>query len=324
MEQNKTNLFFAENNAKEISNREVKSSAFTVHFSVPENAAKLYSALSGEPVTPDEITFRTLEGVLFVAKKNDLAFTVGGRILVISEHQSTINRNMPLRSILYYRRTMDKLIDSKQLYRRKEIMIPTPEFYVFYNGDEKCPPEDTMKLSDVYLDKTSTPMLELSVKVININLPEGHALLEQCRPLYEYSWFIQRVKDYISADLSRDDAITLAVKDCLREGIMVDFVQEHGAEVANMLFTQFNMEDALEANYEEGVEDGIVIGKERGIVIGELQTLMQLVIKKLAKDKSPEIIADELETDLNTVKKICDAVQTHGADLETLLKILSE
>ena len=120
-------------NTTNVSNREVKSSAFTVYFSDPKNAAQLYSALSGEPVNPEDIEFRTLEGVLFVARKNDLSFTVHNRILVISEHQSTLNLNMPLRSAIYFGRTIEKLVDSKALYRRKMIMIPTPEFYLLYN-----------------------------------------------------------------------------------------------------------------------------------------------------------------------------------------------
>lgn len=301
-----------ESSTKEISNREVKSSAFTVYFSDPENAAQLYSALSGESVNPSDIEFRTLEGVLFVARKNDMSFTVRNRILVISEHQSTLNLNMPLRSAIYYGRTMEKLIDPKALYRRKQIFIPTPEFYVFYNGDEPCPPEQILQLSSTYLEKTSTPMLELSVKVININLPEGHAILEQCRPLYEYSWFIQKIKDYISAGLGRDDAITLAVKDCEYEGIMSDFVREHGSEAVNMLFTQFNMEDALEANYEEGYEDGVQAGAKRGA----LQKLMQQVCNKIAKGKTPDVIAEELEEDIEIVTKICTFVQEYPGEID--------
>ena len=142
-------------------------------------------------------------------------------------------------------------------------MIPTPKFFVFYNGNEPFPSEKIMKLSDSYLEKTDPPMLELVVKVININLPNKHKLLEQCRPLYEYSWFIQKVKDY---------------------------------------------------------EDGFEAGEKRG----KLQTLIQIITKKLAKGKNPETIADELETELTTIERICNAVQTHGADLEVLLKILTE
>ena len=172
---------------KFISNREIKSSAFTTYFGEPENAAKLYSALNGTDVKPEDIHYTTLEGVLFIARKNDMAFTVKNKVLVISEHQSTINFNMPLRSIIYYGRTMERLVEPKSLYKEKRIPLPTPEFYVFYNGNSSFPSESLMKLSEAYLEKTDTPMLELIVKVININLPVNHRLLEQCRPLYEYS-----------------------------------------------------------------------------------------------------------------------------------------
>lgn len=294
------------NKAKQISNREVKSSAFTTYFSDPKNAAQLYSALNGTEVSPEDIHFTTLEGVLFVARKNDMAFTVKNKVLVISEHQSTLNRNMPLRSIIYYGRTMERLIEAKGLYRERRIPIPTPEFYVFYNGDAPYPAEATMKLSDAYLEKTDAPMLELMVKVININLPVNHELLKQCRPLYEYSWFIQKIKEYLTSGYNRDEAITKTIEDCEREGIMVDFVREHGSEAVNMIYTQFNMDDALEVRYEEGFEDGA----EKG----DMLRLIKMVYRKLQKGKAPSVIAEELEEELAVIEKICKVVNACGAD----------
>ena len=111
------------NGEKNISNREVKNSAFTTFFGEPENASQLYAALGEVEVSPEDITYVTLEGVLFIARKNDLAFTVKNRVLVISEHQSTINENMPLRDLIYLGRTLEKLLDEKNLYRRKLIRI---------------------------------------------------------------------------------------------------------------------------------------------------------------------------------------------------------
>lgn len=253
---------------RSISNREVKDSAFTTFFGEPENASKLYAALGEVDVSPEDITYVTLEGVLFIARKNDLAFTVKNRVLVISEHQSTINENMPLRDLLYLGRTLEKLLDEKKLYRRKMLPIPTPEFYVFYNGDAPCPTEKILRLSDAYLDKTEHPMLELTVKVININLSSGHRLLKECRPMYEYSCFIQQIKNYLVDGWSRDEAIAQAVQDCLDEGIMMEFMREHGSEAVNMLYTQWNWDDAMEVEREEAYEDGVEAGKIAGIAEG--------------------------------------------------------
>ena len=306
-----------ESKKKNISNTEIKSSAFTAFFSEPENAAQLFSALDGQKVSPEDITYTTLEGVLFVARKNDMAFTVKNKVLVISEHQSTINYNMPLRSIIYYGRTMEQLIPKRYLYREKRIPIPTPEFYVFYNGNAPFPAEDIMRLSDAYLEKTDTPMLELNVKVININLPVNHTLLKKCRPLYEYSWFIQKIKEYMAVEKNLDKALTQTIEDCEREGIMVDFVRKHGSEAVNMLFTQWNMEDALEVRYEEGFEDGFEDG--------ELFALVKLVNQKYQKGKDTSAIAVELEVPLETVEKICEAIrETHTEDTKIICKYLKD
>lgn len=287
-----------QNKTTEISNREVKSSAFITLFSDPKNAAQLYSALEDVQVSPADIHYTTLEGVLFIARKNDMAFTVKNRVLVISEHQSTLNSNMPLRDIIYYGRTMEKLIDKRALYRNRQLPIPTPEFFVFYNGNEPFPSEKILKLSDSYLEKTSIPMLECMVKVININLPENHSVLQKCKPLYEYSWFVQRIREYMAEGNGQDAAIIHAVKDCEKENIFAEFVREHGSEV-------INMEDALEVRYEEGFEDGA------------LKKLVEQVCRKLAKGKSSETIAEELEEPLETVTGICDAAQKCGSYSDT-------
>lgn len=300
-----------------LSNREVKSDAFTAYFSDPKNAALLYTALDGVEVRPEEIHITTLEGVLFVARKNDLAFVAQSKVLIISEHQSTVNFNMPLRSVIYYGRTMEKLVESRKLYRRKKILIPAPQFYVFYNGDKPFPSEKILKLSDSYLVNIPEPMLELSTKVININLSVNHGILEQCRPLYEYSWFIERIRDYIRQGINRDTAIKHSVKDCEKNGIMTEFMREHGSEVSNMLFTQFNMEDALRENYEEGFEDGAEEGKKEGKEEGKVLLLIQLVCRKLRKGKTAAVIAEELEEELETIEQICDVAEQCGLNEES-------
>jgi len=295
-------MLMTKENENVISNREVKDSAFTAYFGEPENASKLYAALAHEEVSPEDITYVTLEGVLFIARKNDMAFTVKNRVLVISEHQSTVNENMPVRDLLYLGRTLEKLLDSRTLYKRRLVKIPTPEFFVFYNGDDPQPSEKILRLSDAYLEKMEEPMLELIVKVVNINLPSGHKLLQQCRPMYEYSWFIQQIKDYRRAGLSRDAAITQAVKDCLDEGILVEFMRNHGSEVANMLYTQWNYDEAVsverEEAYEEGRSEGMMEG-ERLVIFSFLEHLGDI----------PQDIRERIndEQDREILKKWCMA-----------------
>ncbi|MDO5406094.1 MAG: hypothetical protein Q4F28_02045 [Eubacteriales bacterium] len=257
-------------------NREVKSSAFTSYYGVPENAADLYQALAhASDVDPQSIKYETLQGVLYLARKNDLAFTGDRKVLVVGEHQSTVNENMPLRSVIYYGRTMEKLIEPRAIYKSRRILIPTPEFYMFYNGKEPRPTEWTMNLSDAYLVKTDEPMLKLGVKVININPSAHHPILEECQTLYEYSCFMQEIRDRTDAGLSLDEAIQEAMEVCVKRGIMVEFIREHGTEVRNMLYTQFNLEDAKEVWEEEAMERGRTQGLEQGLKQGKWITLVK-------------------------------------------------
>ena len=54
-------------------NREVKASAFTAFFSMPENAAKLYGALNEkEEVSPEDITYQTLSHWISILEKNHI------------------------------------------------------------------------------------------------------------------------------------------------------------------------------------------------------------------------------------------------------------
>lgn len=225
-----------------------------------------------------------------------MAFTVKNKVLVISEHQSTVNANMPLRDAIYYGRTMEKLIEPRALYRTGQIPVPTPEFFVFYNGSKDFPGEKILKLSDAYLEKADPPMLELIVKVININLPVNHPILERCRPLYEYSFFIQTIRDYINKGKNRDEAIIQAMADCERVGIMTGFLKEHGTEAVNMLFTEFNMEDALDVRFEEGQKEGLKEGIKEGQLQGK-KLMLDLVNAMIADHRTAELAKLQNEPD---------------------------
>lgn len=137
--------------------------------------------IAGNFKNPGDIVFRTLSGVLFMDRKNDMAFTVNNRVLVISEHQSTINGK------------------------------------------------------------------------------------------------------------SRDEVIIQAMKYCEQEGIMAEFLREHGTEAVNMLFTEFNVEDALEVRFGEGQQQG-------------QEAMLKLVNAMIADGRSEEIVW--LQQDLELGKEM--------------------
>ena len=78
-----------------------KDSLFRAIFNDRERLARLYKALSGNEVSPEEININTLSGVFMNDIKNDISFCVGNRLIILLEHQSTWNPNMPLRFLWY-------------------------------------------------------------------------------------------------------------------------------------------------------------------------------------------------------------------------------
>lgn len=105
--------------------------------SAETNEIALYNALHDEPLPEGtEILKFRVEDILYMNFRNDISFGVGGKLLVFGEHQSTINENMLLRSLMYIGRAFEQLVPMAQRYKRHRVMLPKPEFYTFYNGEE--------------------------------------------------------------------------------------------------------------------------------------------------------------------------------------------
>lgn len=115
-------------------NQKYKASVFSALFDDKEKLVELYNALDGTDYKLDEtdIEITTLQDALFMGKINDVSFTVNGKIVVLIEHQSTINDNLPVRCLMYVARIYEKLLVGDNIYRKKLIPIPTPEFIVLY------------------------------------------------------------------------------------------------------------------------------------------------------------------------------------------------
>jgi hypothetical protein len=246
-------------------NRSYKDSVFSLLFNDPDTLRDLYGALEGSPLPPDlPITINTLEGVLFMERVNDISFAVGDKLVIILEHQSTVNPNMPLRCLLYLARLYEKIIDSKNVYKSRLVSIPRPECFVLYNGAGEYPDETTLKLSDAFArPPVSAPDLELKVKVVNINKGHNEEVIRRCAKLNGYSVFIAKAREYEAALKDREAAVKEAVKYCISHGVLKDFLEEHSSEVLNMLFTEWNWDDALAVRYEEGREEGWLGGLEQ-------------------------------------------------------------
>jgi hypothetical protein len=116
-------------------NTRYKDSVFSFLFSDPNTLRELYGAIKGVDLPPDvSITVNTLEDVLYKTLLNDISFEIDNKLVVLMEHQSTINPNMAIRLLMYIARIYEKIISGRSIYGSKQVYIPRPEFIVFYNG----------------------------------------------------------------------------------------------------------------------------------------------------------------------------------------------
>ena len=256
-----------------MANREYKDSVFTLLFSDKAKLIELYNAIEGTNYPPDtEIKINTLEDVLFMNRKNDISFTIDDKFVVLVEHQSTMNYNMPLRMFMYMARVYESIIDSTAVYREKLIKIPTPEFIVLYNGTSEQPKNKTLKLSDAFIDKSKIKA-EIQVEMININYGKSD-IIAKSQNLKGYSYFVYKVREYLeqnkdgSYDEKLDSAIASAISDCVKQNMLVDFFEKNGSEVMNMLFTEFDIDVAKTIWREEALEEGMEKGRAEGIKEG--------------------------------------------------------
>ncbi|WP_428769513.1 Rpn family recombination-promoting nuclease/putative transposase [Treponema sp. HNW] len=251
--------------------RTYKDSVFADFFgadkSAKSNFISLYNALHGTQLPLDcELRHIRLEQILYMNFYNDVSFLVDNKIIVLAEHQSTVNLNMPFRFLEYVVRLYEQIQNPRDKYLRRLVKIPSPEFYVFYNGEEDFPEYKTLKLSDAFMTAGSQPNLELIVEVVNINQDKAHTILEQCKPLAQYSLFVDTVRKHLKLD--REKGFEKAVQECINNDILREYLERKSREVMNMLLAEYDYATDIAVQREESE----AIGLEKGARQTKLET----------------------------------------------------
>ena len=275
-------------------NRKYKDSVFVDLFSederAKENFLSLYNALHNThlPLSCPVENIK-LDNVIYMNIINDVSCLVDNKIIVLAEHQSTINENMPLRFLQYIARLYEKLQAPTDRYLRKLSKIPTPEFYVFYNGLDDYPESTMLKLSDAFLTNPEFPPLELEVKIFNINKSKGADVLNRCKTLEEYSLFIEEVR--IQTQLNPENGFTNAIKICIEKGILKEYLQRKSREVINMLVAEYDYDTDIAVQRRESLMIGLQQGMQQGFSKGVYQTKLETarILKQLG-DSTQKIV----------------------------------
>ena len=293
--------------------RNYRDTLFRMLYRNKKRLLSLFNAVNGTHYdNPDDLTITTLEGVLYLGMKNDVSCIID-MMMQLYEHQSTVNPNMPLRNLFYVSDLLQKYIyeEGKLITSRKQIKIPTPKFVVFYNGDEEQPERKEIRLSKAFSANTGETNMELVVLQININKGQNEELKAACKTLQEYAEFTERAREH-RKEMELEDAIRTTIDECIRDGILKDFLLKNKAEVYHMCLYEFDVElhervlreEEREEGRLEGIREGRLAGQQEGMQNGK--KFAKQVFKAFMSGKTPETIAEELNVPLEEVKNLVD------------------
>lgn len=260
-------------NKRHPANRKHKDRLFRFAFQEKKDLLELYNAINNTDYqNPDDLIITTLEDVIFLGVKNDLSFIIGDH-LNLYEHQSTWNNNMPLRGLIYFASLYQEFVEQNDcnLYGRRKIMLPFPQYIVFYNGEDDKPDQIELSLSDAFQkpEKDLIPSVDCRVRVLNINRGHNRELMEKCRRLREYSEFIAQIRAGLKEGLSIKNAINIAMDNCQEQGVLTDLLSRCRTEVLHMLLTEYDEKKTMDYLHREAREIGQEIGEKLGQEIGE-------------------------------------------------------
>ena len=356
-----------------------KDNVFCMLYRDKRNLLDLYNALNNSHHTNvDELEVTTLNGGSYMKYKNDASFLLTMNLYMF-EQQSSKNPNMPLRFLHYLSDVYRNMYSNDMLHRRSMIKLPVPHFVTFYNGLEKwIETDEVIKLSDMFELPVDKPEIEIEVRVININ---GDAdILKKCKTLHDYMTFVNKVRHKTDIDkLDIRTAVIKAIDECIEEGILVDFFEEHREEVVEVSIYDYDEEKTRKTLFEEAKEmcrdevkaevrkelEGEVKAKVRKELEGEVKAevrkelegevkaevrkelegevkaevrkelegevkaevrkelegeqqlkIVNIIIKKVKKDKSLTTIASDLEEDVADIRPIYEAVMEAAPDYD--------
>ena len=197
---------------------------------------------------------------------NDVAFiTKDNRLLVLIEHQTTLNKNMLFRMLEYYIALVSKFIikeKEQNKYGSKEIEIPKAEFHIVYNGKGKMDELPQLDLGDI--------QVEASVCNIHFSNLTHH---DPNHPLIAYAKYIE-----LTVDKKLD--INDAIDQLLEEGYLLEFFGRR--EIRDMFVDIFSydqqlIEEASEKKQMEIVKNGL----ENNVPIETISVMTGLSAKEI-------------------------------------------
>ena len=274
--------------------RKIKDSVFTNLFQDKKYLLRLYKALHPEDgnVTEEDIKDVTIKHILVDADYNDLGFSVGGRLVVLVESQSTWTLNIIIRALMYLIQAYhDFFKRTKQnLYGSKKVNMPKPELYVIFTGVKPKNPPDIISLSKDIFDGEKTAV-DAEVKVLYQE--------DEDNIIGQYIIFCKVYNEQRKKYGQTKKAVTETIRICKNRNVLKEYLESKAQEVIDIMMTLFDDEQVLEAYakdiddnaaHREARENARIMLKNGRITIKEIPIFFPKLTLEDAKELEAEVM----------------------------------
>lgn len=163
--------------------------------------------------------------------------------------------------------------------------LPAPKLICFYNGASKKEERSILRLSDSFGEEDGSD-LEAKVLMLNINYGCNKELLEACRPLADYSLFVETVRKYIKVNIDKGEAVRRAIDALSEDSELRRFLKLHEKEVSEMCLSEYNESEEHEMLKQEFLEIGRAEGLKKGLSEG----------RRLEAERMDRLVSELLKT----------------------------
>ena len=121
---------------------------------------------------------------------------------------------------------------------------------------------------------------------LSVRTNKDSEILQRSPSLLGYSKLLYHIQEELSAnggDLKQ--AIDTAVKACMDEGLIADFLHKHSKEVTGMLFEEITVEEFAEIRAREAYADGEKAGYDKGEKAGRAEGEKSGLARGAAQEK---------------------------------------
>ncbi len=280
-----------------------KDSVFTDLFRDKRYLLQLYQALHPEDkaATEDSLTDITINNVLINGQYNDLGFMVNGKLMILTEAQSTWSMNIVVRALLYLVQSLQEHLDREKadLYGSRKVELPESEIYVIFTGERKKRPKEISLMEEFFENRHSA--VEVKVKMlygtVNPERTDGEDIIGQ------YVIFSKVFNEQVRVYGRTVKAVSETLRICMDRNVLKDYLESRKKEVVTMMMDLYDQDRILEIHIEsekkiaaeEARKEGMRAGmkeanreaeKEKTAAIERMLKLGKLSVEEIADCQS--------------------------------------